>query len=244
MNDYPLIDIHTHHKESKTGIVSLYSMRLGIENIEYGVCEACGDNERVYNNHEISHDGVRKPFCAGIHPWDCTAVPIEVVSRLETMDIAAVGEIGLDTLRGGDISRQTQYFDAQLKIALRHRIPVIIHTVRASQQTVTAIRKSGMDGTKVIIHGFSGGEKNYLLFRNEGYTVSFGLRSLLSPACREVIKAANDGAFLLETDADDKCGDNPNTIESVYEQVAELRGCDTERLRRVVYETYERIFEK
>lgn len=223
MNDYPLIDIHTHRKESKTGVVSLYSMRFGIES---------------------DCDGVRKPFCAGIHPWDCTAVPIEVVSRLETMDIAAVGEIGLDTLRGGDISRQTQYFDAQLKIALRRRLPVIIHTVRASQQTVAAIRKSGMDGTKVIIHGFSGGEKNYLLFRNEGYTVSFGLRSLLSPACREVIKVADDGAFLLETDTDDKCGDNHDTIESVYEQVAELRGCDTERLRRVVYETYERIFEK
>ena len=84
--DTPFVDIHTHRNEMRPNVVAIRSIRLGKECIPTS----------------------SEPFSAGIHPWDCETVSSEWLDSLETLPVAAVGEIGLDFCKPIDRTLQLQ----------------------------------------------------------------------------------------------------------------------------------------
>ena len=92
----PYINIHTHHLPKEDGVF-LFNNRFGF------------DAELYTGTY----------FSAGIHPWDSDR---EIaISKLEQLvahhNCLAVGECGLDKLKGPDLKVQQKVFLMQLELA-------------------------------------------------------------------------------------------------------------------------------
>ena len=96
----------------------------------------------------------------GVHPWEASTLS-EEDARRKTEDLASrlassvssprpllgVGEIGLDRLKEKNISPQMrELFEAQLKLALEFRRPVVLHGAKCWGQVVAAIKKVEAEG--------------------------------------------------------------------------------------------------
>lgn len=95
------------------------------------------------------------------HPWHLPAsfqMPGEAFFHdLRRAD--ALGEIGLDRLRGPDIAVQIRFLKTLLAAAGEAGKPVVIHAVRCDAELDAALRDfSG----NVLIHGFRGSERRLL----------------------------------------------------------------------------------
>lgn len=115
-------------------------------------------------------------YSIGIHPWDTPAAP-ETLRELERTAghdtrVVAIGECGLDRLRGASIAGQEAIFEAQIAIAERLDLPLIIHCVRA-QDILLRIRRLHPGG-HWILHGFRGGEQSARQLLKAGIDLSFG----------------------------------------------------------------------
>ena len=124
--------------------------------------------------------------------------------RIAQASPVAVGEIGLDFhVVELDKHRQQQLFEAQLVIARDAGLPVVVHVRKAHDQTLAALRKSGVKGG--IIHAFNGSLQQGLQYFDLGFRLGFGgmLTFERSARLRRLAKALPIDAIVLETDAPD-----------------------------------------
>jgi TatD DNase family protein len=98
---------------------------------------------------------------AGIHPHDAAAADDEALREIERLAgaprVVAVGEIGLDFFR--DLSPrpdQERAFRAQLEIARRARLPVLVHCRDAHAETLAILAEHRVGELGGIMHCFSG----------------------------------------------------------------------------------------
>ncbi len=157
----------------------------------------------------------------GIHPElagevagfpECCAVPEEAVSPsqpdwlspIEALlcedKVVAVGEIGLDyhyDTPGRDI--QKTVFEEQLKLAAKYRLPVIIHSRDASEDTMTLLRKYRPKG---VLHCYSGSAETAREILKLGMYIGFtGAVSFPNAKkAKEVAAMLPLDRLLLETD--------------------------------------------
>ena len=103
----------------------------------------------------ITDPRVRRYY--GIHPWYCDEWDKECSASLRELLAsdrkAGVGEIGLDSVKGGDMNLQTEVFIQQLAIAKETDRPVNVHMVGTEKRVLDSLRSSGI-GTPVILHSF------------------------------------------------------------------------------------------
>ena len=96
----------------------------------------------------------------GIHPWQLTEANAE--SQWETLKasvndprIIAIGEAGLDKLKGASISLHSSVFQQEIALSESLSLPMVIHCVRAFNELIQ-IRKASKAKQPWIIHGFRG----------------------------------------------------------------------------------------
>ena len=115
-------------------------------------------------------------YSIGIHPWNTPASTgeIEAVENIASGDerIVAIGECGLDRLQGSSIEKQTEIFEAQIEIAERLGLPLIIHCVKAVD-VLLQLRKRHPQG-QWIFHGFRGSPSTAAQLLKAGIDLSFG----------------------------------------------------------------------
>ena len=95
---------------------------------------------------------------AGIHPWYLTREDYPrqlewVVSMLNDRRVIALGEAGLDKRCDTPFDLQVEAFQAIALLASRHRLPLLIHTVKSSEELI-ALKKRMKPENAWIIHGF------------------------------------------------------------------------------------------
>lgn len=211
----PFVDIHTHKADATP--VSIRSLRLG------------GGGVPQWQPGS---------FSAGVHPWDAESVGAagleQALALLETAPLAAVGEIGLDYARAVDRDRQREVFGLQLDVALRRGLPVVLHCVRAMDDTLAVLR--GKEFRAVIFHGFSGPPEQALQLVRMGYYLSFGEALFRSDKAAEALAAVPLERVFFETD------DSPATIDRVYDCAAHMLEMPEQELQQAIYTNYERIF--
>ena len=170
---------------------------------------------------------------AGIHPWD--AERAQAADLLPLGDgVQAIGETGLDFAAAVDRGAQRRLFDAQLRLARERGLPVVLHCVRAFEETMR--RLAACTPRAVIFHGFIGSPEQARQALAKGYCLSFGERTFRSPRSMEALRATPSGQLFLETD------DSPVPIGEIYARAAGLRGESVAELQRTTTENYERIF--
>ena len=93
----------------------------------------------------------------GLHPHDASQGVESIVDLLDTPGIVAVGEAGLDYFYDHsprDVQRRV--FAEQIQLAHDRRLPLIIHTRDAWDDTFAILGDSGVPPT-TILHCFTGG---------------------------------------------------------------------------------------
>lgn len=99
-------------------------------------------------------------YSVGIHPWSTdTPVAATTMEELATLAddprVVAIGEAGLDALRGGPQDYQEEIFLHQAALAERVGKPLIIHCVRRYGRLLE-LHRSLRPSVQWVVHGFSG----------------------------------------------------------------------------------------
>ena len=155
-------------------------------------------------------------YALGIHPL---CVPRALESDLDALDAAlgahrddprlvAVGEIGLDFFEPALCTpamreRQAAFYRAQLRLARKHGLPVIVHVRRSADMLLKHLRELPTGGG--IAHAFNGSEQQARAFLELGFKLGFGGAVTFEPAkqLRRLASGLPLDALVLETDAPD-----------------------------------------
>ena len=157
---------------------------------------------------------------AGIHPWNADREDVSTIVPL-LGDVQAIGETGLDFVRGADRAVQLAAFRAQLALAHERQMPVVLHCVRAFEPVMREL--DACRPRAVIFHGFIGSPEQ-------------ALRAFASPKTLESLRETPLSQLFLETD------DSDVPIEEIYARAAKVKGVTPEELQRATLENYGRIF--
>jgi TatD DNase family protein len=155
-------------------------------------------------------------YAMGIHPLyvpqaqeaDLLALDLALTARRDDPRLVAVGEIGLDffvpELCTPDMrERQWLFYTAQLKLAQKHGLPVILHVRRSADLLLKGLRQCRV--TSGIAHAFNGSSQQALAFVDMGFVLGFGgtLTYERSLQLRRLACELPLIALVLETDAPD-----------------------------------------
>lgn len=152
------------------------------------------------------HEGLYPAL--GLHPMFMADHEQNHVRQLDDMlreqNVIAVGEIGLDFYHGDD-DREAQLalFEAQLALAAKHHLPVILHVRKAHDEVLSLLRRFKPPGG--IAHAFSGSRQQAEQYLALGFKLGFGgmLTYERSRKLRELARQLPRTAIVLETDAPD-----------------------------------------
>ena len=144
-------DIHTHHHNRSHAIISLSPAQFDRETTQ--LCSI------------------------GIHPWDSnhyTTEDIELLYEIATYpQVVAIGECGIDRLRGGSIEEQITLFEQHILLSEKVQKPLIIHAVKCADVILSLHRKHSPKQTW-IIHGYRGNDTTAQQYLKRGIELSYG----------------------------------------------------------------------
>lgn len=184
---------------------------------------------------------------AGVHPHHAERWGPDSQSQLEDLlcsdIVVAVGETGLD-FHYDNAPRDTQIdvFRAQLDIAERLEMPVVVHS-RSADDAVGETLQDYRSRVMGVLHCFSGGPELLAAGLSAGWYVSFsGIVTFKNFQDVEGVRAIPADRLLIETDSPylapvPKRGrrNEPALVQHVLERVAEIRGEDPEELAETTF---------
>ena len=147
----------------------------------------------------------------GLHPIVIEHHLDEHLDRLDAVlqtaenKLVAIGEIGLDLYRENpQFERQQTILDAQLRLAKRHDLPVILHSRRTHDKLAMHLKRIDLP-RRGVVHGFSGSLQQAQRFIELGYKIGVGgtITYPRASKTRDVMARLPLSALLLETDAPD-----------------------------------------
>ncbi|MFZ2986882.1 TatD family hydrolase [Ideonella sp.] len=151
-------------------------------------------------------------YALGLHPlWlgqaeeaDLDRLGQALQDHADDPHLVAVGEIGLDHFVPGlDRERQKFFYRAQLKLARRAGLPVILHVRRSADDLLAGLRQIEVVGG--IAHAFNGSDAQAARFVDLDFKLGFGgtLPYERSLQIRHLAASLPAHALVLETDAPD-----------------------------------------
>ncbi|CAK9883960.1 MAG: putative metal-dependent hydrolase YjjV [Candidatus Erwinia impunctatus] len=192
----------------------------------------------------------------GVHPM-ASETGTEHIALLENHlqqqrdRVVAIGEIGLDTfISSPAFDLQLPVFLAQLALAKKYDLPVILHSRRTHDQLIKYLRRYRLP-RRGVIHGFSGSEQQALAFIREGYALGVGGTITWPRAMktRRVFARVPLHALLLESDAPymplqgyQGQANRPERIQQTWQCLCELRPESPQTIAEALLENSHRYF--
>ena len=155
-------------------------------------------------------------YALGIHPLyvpqaqDDDLQALDELLTLSRTDphLVAVGEIGLDYFvpalcEPAQREKQWRFYTAQLQLARKHNLPVILHVRRSADMLLKGLRQTKVQGG--IAHAFNGSLQQAQAFIDLGFVLGFGGAMTFERATqlRQLAATLPLSAIVLETDAPD-----------------------------------------
>lgn len=194
----------------------------------------------------------------GIHPlYVSRATDDDLVfldRQLSVHRPVAVGEIGLDGYAGApDMNLQRRCFEAQLALAVKHTLPVLLHSRHAVEAVIHSLKRVQRTHGKVsggIAHAFNGSESQAAQLMDMGFLLGFGgsLTYEGSTRIRRLATILPLTHLVLETDAPDMApvwlrgARNESTeMPKIARVLAELRGTSVDALSEMTCTNVRRL---
>ena len=151
-------------------------------------------------------------YALGIHPlYTARAADADLALLAQALEqyhadprLVAIGEIGLDFFANGlDPARQEQFYRAQLQLARRFGLPVVLHVRRSADKLLKGLRDIAVPGG--IAHAFNGSLQQAQAFIALGFKLGFGGAVTYDRALqlRRLAAELPESALVMETDAPD-----------------------------------------
>ena len=166
--------------------------------------------------------------------------------------LVAIGEIGLDLYRDDpQFERQQVVLDAQLVLAKRYDLPVILHSRRTHDKLAMHLKRHKLPRTGVV-HGFAGSLQQAQRFIELGYKIGVGgtITYPRASKTRDVMAQLPLTSLLLETDAPDMPlngfqgqPNRPERAACVFETLCELRHEPAEVIADTLFTNSSELFE-
>jgi TatD DNase family protein len=198
-------------------------------------------------------------FAVGVHPhmakaFDGRAGDVEaaVAAAASLPSVRAVGEMGLDYHY--DFSPrhvQQEVFRAQIRLARRLQLPVVIHTREADEDTCAILEEEDARAVGGVFHCFTGDRQLARRALDLGFHLSLsGIVTFPKAAeLKEVARFVPLDSLLIETDSPflspvphRGARNEPARVGLVAETVAMLRGVAVERVREATTANFRRVF--
>ncbi|BFO08146.1 metal-dependent hydrolase [Serratia rubidaea] len=193
----------------------------------------------------------------GLHPLYIAQHHDEQLAQLEGWltarppKLAAVGEIGLDLyMAEPQFERQQTLLRAQLQLAKRHDLPVILHSRRSHDPLAAMLRRADLP-RRGVVHGFAGSLSQAQAFVRLGYFIGVGgtISYQRAQKTRAVMAQLPLSALLLETDAPDMplAGhqgepNRPERAAEVFQALCQLRSEPPEQIADRLWQNTQSLF--
>lgn len=155
---------------------------------------------------ETAHELPGCSIALGTHPWfvqDPNSELNALKQALQSATVSAIGEIGLDFFPSKhprpEKSLQLRSFESQLSLAVQCDLPVIIHSVKAHNDTLMLLKNSGIESG--VIHAFNGSIELAQSYIDLGLKLGIGPTLLRSKKLQRVVDEVSLDHLVLETDA-------------------------------------------
>jgi len=208
-----MIDSHCHLADEKfIADLPAVAARARAAGVEAAMCILSADEPAELARVEpVRAAWPEVRFAAAIHPHRSGAyagraaeAAAVTASAVDASQAVAVGEIGLDyhyDFSPKDVQRDV--FAAQVELAVRRGLPVVIHTREATNDTIDVLREAGTDKVRGVMHCFSGSLAEARLALDLGFYISLSgiLTFPKAGDLRETARQLPIDRLLIETDA-------------------------------------------
>ncbi len=221
---------------------------------------AADDEPELAQAAEVSARWPDVRFSIGVHPHaagkfaaDPAEAARQVAAAIDAQPLTrGVGEIGLDyhyDLAPRDA--QQAVFREQIRLAKQRRLPIVIHTREAEDDTFRILSEEAAGEVGVVLHCFTGDRDMARRALDQGYYLSLAGIVTFPRALelREVARIVPLDRLLIETDSPFLAPvpyrgkrNEPSYVVRVAEVVAGLRGSTSEAITTAVVDNFRRLF--
>ncbi len=197
-----------------------------------------------------AHDGVWAT--AGVHPHEARHGLDGLEALFDRTEVLAVGECGLDYHYDHSPREvQREVFAAQVELAHRHDLALVIHTREAWDDTFAVLAEVGVPA-RTVFHCFSGGPAEADRALALGAHLSFSgivtfpsaddLRAAVARCPLDRLLVETDAPFLTPVPHRGR-PNRPGLVPLVGAQIAEVRGQDVAAVAAATWDNATRVYE-
>lgn len=229
------------------------------------------------SSEQAVKDAQRLTWCyaaVGVHPHDAKTMDEDVLRRIKELageeKVQAIGEIGLDFYYNkSEAEDQRYWFRRQIQLANELKMPIVIHSREADQETMDILKEEGAfsderaswfpkrpgptgeKDCRVLLHCFSGSRELAEQYVKLGATISIAgpVTYKNNRKTTEVVGAIPIEYLLVETDSPYLTPEpfrgrknKPPYVEYTARRVALIKGMEYEDVCRRTLENAKRFF--
>ncbi len=186
----------------------------------------------------------------GIHPENIERYDINKLEELIINNkVYAIGEIGLDyNYNSENKEEQKELFNKQLDLAVKYKLPIIVHTRDSIQDCFDMLKKRKLKG---VIHCFSGSYEMAKEFIKIGYKLGIGgVLTFKNSRLNELIEKIDLENIILETDSPYLSPEpfrgrknNPANVYYVAKKIAEIKKIKIEEVFNITTNNCRDLFD-
>jgi len=213
--------------------------------------------------HRLASDHANFWCTVGVHPDEEEAQEPtlgDLVSLAALPKVLGIGETGLDYYRLGersvaDMAWQRDRFRVHIQAAQQTRLPLVIHTRSASDDTLAILKEQGEDGSAGsaggVFHCFTETADVARAGLDLGLYISFSgiLTFKNAQDLRHVAKFVPMDRILIETDSPYLAPaphrgktNNPSYVPFVAKQIAEIKGLSVKDVALATSRNFDQLF--
>jgi TatD DNase family protein len=229
------------HKENVTTIINVGTRKIENEN--------CILLARMFDSVFAT---------VGIHPNDSDtwqedfALLKKWTQNIQENKIVGIGECGIDMhYPDYDLVRQQDAFKAQIELALKHNLALVIHSRDAYDETLKILEEYKNNITRATMHCFSYDQAFANIVTDWGLILGIGgtitypkneeLRNIVKTAALKNIVLETDAPFLPPQAIRGK-KNHPKEIATIAHYIADLRGETFETIAEKTTENAQKLF--